>query len=383
MFSFIRHFKEKRENRERILALDLIRGTFLIEIVCAHIAWRPSLITFITGGDQLFASAAEGFFTISGLLVGYLYGPRILKDHGKTAKKIWKRALLLYCLATFYTLFYTAWAVLEPHSAVYQTLYTRGPARFLVDTFTLRYAFGWAEFLTRYALFMLAAPLAVWLIAKGRGWVVAVASFLVWFFLRDVVRFQPFAAWQLPFMFGMIFGYYLPHIESWFHSLSQTARRSIFVSVVGIGFLTYLFSMFLCVAAPLAMPANTALASLHTHLMAYFDKNTLAPARIAIGALWFAAIYLAYRTYEKQISRFTHGVLEVFGRQSLFVYTFHAFILFILYLYFNPPVGHTIPANTLVTFAVLAIIYVAAYYRGHLTKFSKQLFRNRTTTRVP
>jgi hypothetical protein len=357
-----------------------MRGTFLIEIICAHIAWRPSLTTFITGGDGLFASAAEGFFTISGLLIGYLYGPRVLKDRNKTFKKIWKRALLLYCLATFFTLFYTAWAVLEPNSAVHATTYTRGGLRFLLDTFTLRYAFGWAEFLNRYALFMIFAPFVVWLVAKGRAWIVAIVSFAIWFFLRETDRFLPFSAWQLVFMFGIILGYYLPHIEEWFRSLSKTVRRSLFIVMVGVAFASYVFSMLLFVVGPMVLPANSPWVTLYTQLVPYFDKNHLAPARVGVGIVWFAALYMVFRVYEKPISKYTRGVLEVFGRQSLFVYTFHAFVLFILDLYFIPPVGHSIFDNTLITLIVTIIIYQAAYYRGHVTRLGKQLLKDRSTT---
>lgn len=383
MFSFIRRFKEKRESRERILALDLLRGTFLIEIIVNHVAWHPSVLTFIGGGGALFASAAEGFFTISGLLVGYLYGPRVLKDRRKVFAKIWKRALLLYCLATFFTLFYTVWAVLEPHSAVYHSTYSREPWRFLVDTFTLRYAFGWADFLTRYALFMLVAPFVVWLVAKGKAWIVALASFAIWFFLRDVERFLPFSAWQLVFMFGIILGYYLPHIEAWFRSLHKNTQRFVFVSICTIAFASYVLSMLLFVVAPLVLPADSSFMTLHHQLVPLFDKDHLAPARVAVGIIWFAALYLVFRRFEKPISKYTYGVLEVFGRQSLFVYTFHAFVLFIIDLYFVPPVGHTIPQNTIVTLFVIVVIYLAAYYRGHALAAGKRLFANRSTTQVP
>lgn len=383
MLSFLDRFRNKQINRERILAFDLLRGTFLIEIIVNHIAWRPSFLTFIGGGGMLVASAAEGFFTISGMLVGYLYGPRILKDRRKTFIKIWKRALLLYCLATFFTLFYTAWAILEPNSAVNQTTYTREPWRFLVDTFTLRYAFGWAEFLNRYALFMLFAPFAVWLIAKGRAWIVATISFVIWLFLRETDRFLPFSAWQLVFMFGIILGYYLPHIEGWFRSLGRNARRSIFITVCSAAIASYVFSIFIFVIAPLALPADSWAVALRDQLLPYFDKNHLDPARIAIGILWFAALYMMFRRFEASISRYTYGVLEVFGRQSLFVYTFHAFILFAIDLYFLPPTSASILANTLVTVVVIAIIYIAAYYKSNVTQFAKQLFTNRSTTRIP
>lgn len=381
MFSFFKRIHEKKLNRERILALDVLRGLFLIEIIVNHIAWHPSLLTFIGGGGALPASAAEGFFAISGLLVGYLYGPRILKDRSKIFKKIWKRAALLYMLATFFTLFYTAWAVLEPNSPVHQTLYTREPWRFLVDTFTMRYAFGWAEFLNRYAMFMLFAPFAVWLVAKGKAWIVAIISFAVWFLLRDIDRFLPFSPWQLVFMYGIILGYYLPHIESWFRNLLPGTQRMIFTVVCSIAAITYIASIWLFVVVPL-LPDSPA-GDIYTQLVPLFDKNHLAPARVAIGIVWFAALYMLVRRYESWISHATHGVLEVFGRQSLFVYTFHAFVLFIIDLYFAPSPGHSIIANTLVTLFVLTIIYAAAYYRGHITTYGKRLLRRKDTTTIP
>src|SRR5690606_23989818 len=141
------------------------------------VAWSPSVFTYISGGNQLPASAAEGFFAISGLLVGYLYAPKILKETKKIFTKIWKRAFLLWALATFFTIFFTAWAVLTPDSRAYANRYDREVWRFFANTFALRYGFGWAEFLTRYAMFMLFAPFAVWLVARGRAWVVALVSF--------------------------------------------------------------------------------------------------------------------------------------------------------------------------------------------------------------
>lgn len=383
MFSLIRWLKNKQLNRERILALDLLRGTFLIIIITTHIAWKPSLFTFVGGGGLLFASAAEGFFAISGLLVGYLYAPRILKDTKKIFKKIWKRALLLYFLATLFTFLYTAWVVLDPTNPVYQSLYSRDPLRFLIDTLTLRYAFGWAEFLNRYALFMFVAPFAVWLVAKGRAWIVALISFLVWFFLRDVERFLPFSPWQLVFFFGIILGYYLPAVEGWFRELGRKNQRTVFWSLCGVALASYILSVLLFVVAPLVLPATHHIMQFHNQLVPVFDKNHIAPARVAVGVIWFAALYMIYRRYEKQISKGTHGILEVFGKQSLFVYCLHAFIVFAIDMYFRPPLPNLIIMNTIVTLAVLMIIYFAAYYRSNITEYGKRLLRNKDTTTVP
>jgi len=379
----LKFLNRKIENRERILALDLLRGTFLLEIISNHIAWSPSIFTFIGGGGRLPASAAEGFFTISGLLVGYLYAPRILKETKKTFKKIWKRALLLYVVTTFFTFFYTAWAALEPTSHAHQVMYSGDPWTFITGTLTLRYAFGWADFLNRYALFMFAAPFAVWLIAKGKAWIVAIASFLIWYYLRETARFLPFSAWQLIFMFGIIIGYYLPALEATFRNLSKQWRHFIFIGITGVALISYLFSMFLFVIAPLFLPLDNSIMILRDHLGLYFNKDYLAPARVAVGVVWFTALYMVYRVYEKQISKKTHGILEVFGRQSLFVYCLHAFIIFSIELYFQPPTPNRIIPSTVVTFIVLAIIYFAARYKGQMTEYGRRIFRNKNTTTIP
>lgn len=384
MFSWLNNFKNRKVNRERILAFDLLRGTFLIEIISAHIVWHPSIYTFISGGNQLPASAAEGFFAISGVLVGYLYGPRVLKDTKKVFKKIWKRAALLWLLATLFTIFYTAWALTAPDNIKYTTIYDREEWRFFFNTFTLRYSFGWAEFLNRYAVFMIFAPFAVWLIAKGKAWIVALSSLLVWFFLRDVAHFLPFSAWQIVFMYGIIIGFYLPHLEQWFSSLSKSVQKYIFTGICTVALVTYILSMLLFLIAPLVLGPETQIVQIRNTILPYFDKTHLDPARIAVGVFWFTALYMSYRRYEKSISKVTRGVLEVFGRQSLFVYCFHAFVLFIIDLYFYPTNSETsIILNTIITTAVLGLIYTTAYYRSHITEYGKRLLSNKNTTTVP
>ncbi len=339
-------------------------------------------MTFVGGGGQLPASAAEGFFTISGLLVGYLYGPRVLKDTKKVFYKIWRRAGLLYVLAVFFTFFYTAWAVLEPNSAKYATLYSEGGVKFLYNTLLLRYAFGWADFLTRYAMFMLFAPFVVLLIARGKAWLVAIASVGIWFFLRDNVYLLPFSAWQLDFMLGIILGYYLPQIEAWFKHLAYDRQRLIFRGVTMVAFVTFVCSIIFFVALHVFVPASSPVYVIPHTIASYTDKQHLAPVRVAIGIVWFAALYMVFRYYEKDIARKTFGILEVFGRNSLFVYCLHAFILFVIDLYLLPPIS-SILINTVVTLAVLVIIYVVTYYRTNITAYGKRMFANRSTTQVP
>lgn len=83
----------------------------MIAIIVDHIGWGPSLFHLLSGGGRLFASPAEGFFVISGILVGYIYGPRMVKSFKHAAVKLWKRAFLLYALSVVFTLIYTVIAL--------------------------------------------------------------------------------------------------------------------------------------------------------------------------------------------------------------------------------------------------------------------------------
>lgn len=392
MLNLWKKLRNAKIRHERILALDLLRGTLMVVIISTHIPWAPSLFSVIGGRGALFASAAEGFFAISGILVGFIYGPRILKNTKQMFVKMWKRAALLWALAVVFTLFYTAWAVLSPESVKYDTIYSRGGVRYLIDTFTIRHAFGWADFLTRYAAFMFVAPFAVWCVAKQRAYVVAILSLTVWILFRDVERFLPFASWQIIFMYGIIVGYYLPLIESTFLSLTRKHRKLALGGLWGIGAVTFVGSIVWIQIIPYvalhyewvaSLPITTTLRDTLNVVMPYFNKDHVDPARIAVGVVWFAALYSFFRVYEKPINRWTHGVLDTLGKNSLFVYGLHAFIIFFIDMYFNPYGKESFIANTLVTALVIAIIYRLTENRGVFKKIRRKLLPSFSKEVIP
>src|SRR3984885_13034058 len=81
---------------KRILGFDLIRGFLLLVILINHIELPPNFYDFFTGRGRLFVSAAEGFFFLSGLLVGMVYRRKMAKGMKFVFKKIWTRAAELY-----------------------------------------------------------------------------------------------------------------------------------------------------------------------------------------------------------------------------------------------------------------------------------------------
>lgn len=373
----------KQPLRERVLAFDLIRGLFLVLIIINHMAasYGPSLLQLFTGASRLPASAAEGFFLISGIMVGYVYGPKILTKTKETFKKLWKRAGLLWLLCVFFTLFYTAITLHFPDSEKFVTLYNRDGISFLYNTFLLRYSFGWTDFLSRYAWFMALAPFVLLLIAKRLHWLAALVSIGIWVFFRSTEQLLPFSAWQIIFVTGIFIGYYFPAIENFFTELPKRTRTILAHTVVWLSVITITISILGYVTVPwiathytlpgiTESPIGIVTAPIVTTLADYIDKATLDPLRLAIGTLWFTAIFILFRRYENNINKGTRGVLEVLGKNSLFVYCLHAFLLFIIDILLRPVGGSDrIIVNTLLAIVVVIVVYSITVNRRRIRSY--------------
>ncbi len=377
-------FSTVSSERQRIIALDILRGLFLITLIVNHIPWAPSLFSFVTGRSELFASAAEGFFVVSGILVGYIYGQKIIGSARKTFKRIWKRAFILYVLSVSGTLFYTLVALWHPSNFVGIETWTGSIQSYLLNTFSLRYSYGWTDFLNRYAVFMFAAPMALWLVSRRKTWVVVGLSFLIWLILRDNVYFMPFAAWQLIFMLGLVIGYFLPELETWAISLPENIKKILYRSIIILAVSTYVVSVWWSVVIPFILVSfDTSLPdSLQTGFQSlvtlretvwdpWFAKSTLEPGRLFFGTLWFTALYLLIRVFESKVMYWKLGnKAEYLGKHSLFVYISHGIFIVLVNLLLAPPLGYTnVLLNTIVVAIVLWLVYEVTARRELFDRF--------------
>lgn len=373
--------------RPRIIALDLIRGLFLLIILADHLAWTPSLfLQSITAYTGMIASAAEGFFVISGILVGYIYGPKILAYPKKTTVKLLRRGLVLYTLAVVFTLFYTTWAYFLPDGyprssvVIAETINNA-----LTGALTLTYTFGWADFLGRYAIFMTLAPLALWLIATRKSYIVLIISGLVWLLLREAPPFATFTAWQIIFFSGIIIGYYLPKIENF--AIATEYRKQILLSLTMLSLVSFVLAIIFVAAPPLLLLSfdtviNTNVTDtliringLRESILLYFDKSTMSILRLIIGALWFSGLYYIFRRYEATINKYSCGILLTLGQYSLFVYSIQALLIFTIDTIFTPP-SYPNPSlillNTFIGILCATITYLATLlYAKRITIYTK------------
>lgn len=314
----------------RILALDLLRGYFLAVILIDHLAQFPGFFELFTGKGWLWASAAEGFFIISGVMVGIIRGKELQKQaFVVVAKKLWRRGGQLYLWAVGLTLLYTAIGLYFAGSAdLKPDLATDASVLTIVwNTITLQYIYGWADFLPHYAICMLIAPAGLYLLRKRLWWAVLLLSLAAWF-----MRGTSFViAWQLLFFGGMVAGYHLQDIQAWISTWPSLRRKLVQRGIYSLTFVTLAASVTVVHVRPFLEgyqetgPMVVSNMSQYSQVLAdrtgwLFDKITLAPGRIVVAALWFLTLYLLFRRFEAPIVRRLGWLLLPLGRNSLFVY---------------------------------------------------------------
>ena len=357
---------------KRILSLDLLRGFFLLVIMIDHVELYPNGWDFFTGKGRLWVSAAEGFFFMSGLLIGMMYKRRLHLGMKFIFKKMWTRAAQLYAAGVGFTFFYLGWVELTHHSPIKDSLPSPFPWHHFIDqALLMRFTYGWADFLVRFAILMFFAPFVFYVIAKGRWWLAFAGIWVAWAF-----RGQGFTlAWQLIFNLGILIGYYWQPIQNRFTSLSAHRRTIIKRSFLGLALATFTFSY-----------ASVYVLSLLFHLWGdnhlpaawqhvaytwgnwnhdvwlYADKWTMGPIRIALFFIWFPVLFSLFRRYENYLQRYSRGLLEMLGRNSLFVYSAHSVIVFTLRMYFIPPTTNFLQNFAITGAGLICLILVTMLY---------------------
>jgi hypothetical protein len=354
---------------KRILTFDLLRGFFLLIIMVDHIELYPNGWDIFTGKGRLWVSAAEGFFFMSGLLIGMIYKRRLGFGMKFIFKKMWTRALQLYVVGVGLTFLFVAWAIFSGHTGLKDLPEPFNWGYNTKEAFLMRFTYGWADFLVRFAILMFFAPFVFFLVAKRLWWLALAGIVSVWVFRGTGFTL----AWQLIFNTAIIVGYYWNEIVARFNTLSPTRRRLIKRSMAALAAITFVASY-----------ASVFVLSLLFHLWGdnllphwwqhvaydwgnwnhdiwiYADKWTMAPLRVVLFFIWFPVLDWVVRRYEQPINRATRGIVELLGRNSLLVYTIHAFIVFAFKMYLIPPKTNFIQ-NFLITGFGLALLVLLIY----------------------
>lgn len=386
---FFGRFRVLSVKRRRIATLDLLRGFLLFAIILDHSPLSPRLTDLVTGGGNLLVSAAEGFFIISGILVGYLYAHKIISSTRSTVKKIWKRAALLYGLSLATTLIFTLIAFMTHDPTNPPHLYKGSffDIAFWQSVISLNYSYGWADFLSRYAVFMFFSPICLLLIAIKKSYFLAIGSIFLWW-ISPIIGLQQFTAWQILFVFGMIAGSQLEMVIDIF----KTPRyHTILRLIVGTFLVTSFISVYVLILYPLLRDAHLLpgrvqivsdrLSDIYNLVRPYFDKNTLGFGRVIMAGIWFVALFAIFTKYEKGIQKYTHGMFFFLGKNTLPIYVIHSAIIFFLCLIFTLGSNSGVIINTFI--AMIALLLTLGVSRAYFYLQSKLLHRRSTAGSRP
>lgn len=343
----------------RDLRLDLLRGVCLVKMVFAHLWITPfHVVNEWTG----FVTGAEGFFFISGVVVGIVYGKRIARHGMAPARRaLVERSLHLYLanLALVF-LFLTLELTDTVHQRLFRAHWPGGLDWPQVFTFDQPY---YLHVLPRYVVFVALAPLALWLL--GRGWTGLLLGLGLglhgwrWWggpgvhlpFWEGEGALFPVLSWQLLFLVGMVLGFHRQRLGGWYRRWLAGGWGGI---ILGLGFLAF-------VALRLALIHGVL--PPYPEFLRLIDRQTLGYLRWINLTLAFAFLFWVTDRCWRPLARWTGGLLLPVGQNALYVFLLHIPIVFGAKLALGPTLHRLLPAASqgwwlfVVDCAVMALLW--------------------------
>lgn len=337
-----------RKEIPRIATFDILRGYFLIGILIDHLAFFPNGLDWWSARGGLFVSMAEGFFLISGILLGIIRGAKAVDmPFQKVSKLLIGRGFRLYVISVVLTFIFTAlaWMFFMDNPGL---KFGAAPAgtpiwQLIWETLTLQYFYGWADYLRLYAVFIFVSPLFVWLLRRGKWYLGLLASLCVWILFPDPLVASGVAqeqaqllSWQLLFFIGMTIGFFWAELTDIWNKFSRRVR----VGVLTVMYVTTVVTLLYNIAIMLSTMGHdfsfigVAPELQYNLYVAFFDKEQLPLTRILLFMVWFWTAFSLVRRFEKQIVHWMGWLLVTFGTNSLYVYTVNAFMIFFVHLNF-------------------------------------------------
>jgi hypothetical protein len=302
--------------------LDQLRGFFIVTIIIDHLSRFPSLFAILSGKGILWVTAAEGFVSISGLLVGYVRGYKNRNEpFADVSMKLVHRGILLYVWSLIASIAYVAiiWYIHFPGGAPSTPMPKGDWVEFLIELVTMRYTWVWVHFLTLYAVFLVAAPIAVWFFRRNQAWVVGVLSFILlaigWATKSEMLQ------WQFLFFIPSIIGFHLQSIIDWWRKLKRSTQITIAVTTVAMTVITIATSViFTYYDQAFEHFANSVSDVI-------FAKDSVSLARTALALLWFTGYMFVFYKFRHFIRKTFNWLLIPVGTRSLTAYILHGIAL--------------------------------------------------------
>lgn len=345
----------------RIFELDLIRGFFIIVIILDHMQRWPSPFLYITGEGRLWVTAAEGFFIISGLLIGYL---RAYKEASKPllpiAKKLWKRAGMLWVWSVIITFIVVSLSIILPGDGA---MMPKLPASeqvaslpiYIWNVISQQYASDWIYFLRMYAIVLALTPVFLWLLRHGQ-WLIAMLIMTLSYAVTIAFGLEEATMqWQLLFFGAALVGWKFEAILAWFASRPKL-RYSFLVFLMSTTLATMTLSFFFVhgwnvVEQPQGFMNREDYIATRQILDPLFTNNPMTIWRILLAFVWFGGVLSLFHIIKRPLQAAFGWLLMEFGQYSLTAYCLQALLLGFAVTFI--PVSGSQPTNFVVSCLLL------------------------------
>ncbi|MBB3474551.1 OpgC family protein [Sphingomonas sp. BK345] len=375
--------------------IDGLRGFFLVFMLINHLVFQGELwLQRINHNQFAYVEDAQGFVFLSGLMIGLVYGRKMLKLGAPAASRlVWARAFELYRYAMGIVIAVLLARLVLPDAArlwgnwLGHTSLTGEPLRlFAIATFVFQPTV--MDILPQYVLYMLVAPPILKLCLDGRVALVATVSGLLW--LAGQLGFQHaltdplgrwFTAsdgqglragfnllgWQIVFFSGMIAGALTASGRIEWHRLFRPDASG----VAKIALAVCLFFLPIRLLTARGILSDTVIKRIELlEVRADFSLVYLINfAAVAIGLAWLMIAGPQHaRAWVRQVAGVVRGLfsmpfLRLLGRHSLYVYVWHVAIVYGVY-YVDQRYGpFPVWARTLCAVAGVALLTLPALWR--------------------
>jgi hypothetical protein len=258
---------------------------------------------------------------------------------------MWRQAAFLYLLTIVTTLASLLIALVLYSKNISPHMPTPLPNMSLSSLFgqmlSMQYSYGWANFLMYYAVFMVAAPFAIYALLT-RAWLIVPAISTGLFVMTAWPSFRGaytyFFIWQFYFFLGLCLARFRLPILGWFHNLSRQAARRLSAAVIFAGGLTVVLSALLTFKVqavdekiaqlnwlPGSIQGSLFYLSGHRAEINYWlQNNRTGLLRPVVTLLVLGAAYVLYQRYKNSLLKYTGWFVNTIGRNTLWVFVAQA-----------------------------------------------------------
>ncbi|MEX5257519.1 OpgC domain-containing protein [Kocuria arenosa] len=346
----------------RDVRIDMLRGAAIVFVVVNHVG-ITSVFQLLTQETVGVVSGAELFVLLSGAVLGMVHGPRAKDDLGtvvdRTASRAWKLyvtalvvvlavyglSLLPFLDAGAVTTFTdqgtgaagagAAGATYDLYSGMEGFLQFPVPAHLIPSLFLLQIGPWQFNIMGLYVILLLASPLVLAALARGRAWLVLAVSLALYaagtaFRIRLLPsQFEdsfPLLVWQVLFVIGMTAGHHRQQIVAWFsHRRRRPALAACLVLAVACAIFAW-SSPYLTNAydVRLALLPESTFRAVYD---AFFGRTYLGIGRLVNVLLVVIAGYAVLSAYWRPLERALGWFLVPLGQATLYVFIVHVFLI--------------------------------------------------------